>query len=360
MASRKEEIVTATLELLARVPVERVTTRAVADRVGVSQPALFRHFASREEMLRAVVHDVTGRLREELHALLVRGPELPGTARDLAEALLRLAGRHPGIPALFLHDTVEGPGSAVRVAVQHLVAVPTAFVAELVRGAERRGRLPRTVDADAAASMFVALLQGTLVQARREGRAPDPAAAERLAAFWWAALEAGEPGRTAGSRAEPVARRGIARLDVRPIIAGGEDPLATVLETVGTLREDGALMIVAPFRPTPLEALLAARGWRATSHPADEGHWCVEVLGPACPGVEDLTDLEAPLPLERVLLRASALTPGEAALFRVPRHPAPLLARLAERALESGTATAPDGVTLVWIRRPSSAEEARA
>ena len=54
-AERRAQIVDATLSLLATTPVARITTRQIAEQVGISQPALFRHFESREALLSAVV-----------------------------------------------------------------------------------------------------------------------------------------------------------------------------------------------------------------------------------------------------------------------------------------------------------------
>lgn len=50
-------------------------------------------------------------------------------------------------------------------------------------------------------------------------------------------------------------------LDVRPILASGEEPLELILETAGGLSEGAVLEITAPFEPLPLYAVLSARGF---------------------------------------------------------------------------------------------------
>lgn len=150
----------------------------------------------------------------------------------------------------------------------------------------------------------------------------------------------------------------LATLDVRPILAGGVDPLATILGTIERIGSGGALLLIAPFRPEPLEELLGERGWRATVRRLDAAKdHVVEFLGPACPDATDLTMLEAPGPLARVLEHAAALNPGGVALLRLPRSPALLSSRL-DPAIRLETATAPDGVTLARIERPADARPA--
>jgi uncharacterized protein (DUF2249 family) len=50
-------------------------------------------------------------------------------------------------------------------------------------------------------------------------------------------------------------------LDVRPILAGGEEPLELILETAVGISTGDVLEITAPFEPAPLYGVLGARGF---------------------------------------------------------------------------------------------------
>lgn len=50
-------------------------------------------------------------------------------------------------------------------------------------------------------------------------------------------------------------------LDVRPILAAGEEPLELILETAAEVPEGNVLEITAPFEPVPLYSVLADRGF---------------------------------------------------------------------------------------------------
>lgn len=50
-------------------------------------------------------------------------------------------------------------------------------------------------------------------------------------------------------------------LDVRPILAAGEEPFALIMTTADALPAGATLDLVAPFEPVPLYAKLGARGW---------------------------------------------------------------------------------------------------
>jgi uncharacterized protein (DUF2249 family) len=65
----------------------------------------------------------------------------------------------------------------------------------------------------------------------------------------------------------------------------------------------------------------------------------------------DLCELEAPLPMERILEAVAELRPGEALIARTPCFPRPLLAQLDRRKLDWEAAEAADASGLVWVGR---------
>ncbi|MCL4442625.1 MAG: DUF2249 domain-containing protein [Actinobacteria bacterium] len=53
----------------------------------------------------------------------------------------------------------------------------------------------------------------------------------------------------------------MAILDVRPIIAAGDEPFDMIMSAVGELADDDELIILAPFEPVPLEGVLSSQGF---------------------------------------------------------------------------------------------------
>lgn len=53
----------------------------------------------------------------------------------------------------------------------------------------------------------------------------------------------------------------MATLDVRPIMAEGEDPFAAIMQAVNGLAPDEELELLAPLDPIPLYQILATRGF---------------------------------------------------------------------------------------------------
>ena len=207
------------------------------------------------------------------------------------------------------------------------------------------------MDPEEAARLFVALVQGVLLQWEASGRtAPLAERGRSLVEFWLAATAAGQPARATAERQQACERvDGLLTLDVRPILASGRDPLADVLGALEGLADDGVLLLIAPFQPRPLLALLEGRGFHADLSQVGAA-FEVEIRAPAAPEVLELRELEAPGPLEAVLAGAAGLQSGQALIARVPRVPRMLLPHLEERGLAWCAVERADGSALLHVR----------
>jgi predicted ArsR family transcriptional regulator/uncharacterized protein (DUF2249 family) len=69
-------------------------------------------------------------------------------------------------------------------------------------------------------------------------------------------------------------------LDVRPILAKGEEPFGLIMETVSTLEENQDLILYAPFDPIPLEGVMTEKGYDFESDPVGGGDFKVRFFKP--------------------------------------------------------------------------------
>jgi hypothetical protein len=64
-------------------------------------------------------------------------------------------------------------------------------------------------------------------------------------------------------------------LDIRPLIARGEEPFAAIRTAVDKLDATHGLTVVAPFLPAPLIELLKAEGFQSSLERRADGAWAV-------------------------------------------------------------------------------------
>ena len=65
------------------------------------------------------------------------------------------------------------------------------------------------------------------------------------------------------------------RLDVRPLLKRGAEPLPQILKHVQVLKPAEGLIVIAPFLPSPLIELLGSQGFASKVEPGEGGSWIV-------------------------------------------------------------------------------------
>lgn len=171
--TRKAEIIDAALRLADKRGPERLTTEAVAQAVGLTQAAVFRHFPKKQDLWEAVAAHV-GRVMEARWAKAQNPDAAPlDQMRALIAAQLRLIQSTPAIPAILFSRELHTKNKGLRSAFYGLLSRLHRTIAELAGHARDAGDLRRDLDPDDTAFLVIALVQGLAVRWSVSGRSFD-------------------------------------------------------------------------------------------------------------------------------------------------------------------------------------------
>ncbi|MDK2125260.1 TetR/AcrR family transcriptional regulator [Parachitinimonas caeni] len=168
---RRAKTVETVVELAAEQNPNDITTAAIAERMGVTQGALFRHFANKDAILQAVVNWVAERLlsRVDTAAQQANGPKAALAA--VFTSHIGFIAEHPGIPRLLLGE-LQKPGQTMpKRMVKTLVQSYRERVEKLLQEGKQAGEFAADLDEEAAATLYVGTIQGLVVQTIMQGNA---------------------------------------------------------------------------------------------------------------------------------------------------------------------------------------------
>jgi AcrR family transcriptional regulator len=163
--SLRPHLLTSALEVLQEQGLDGVTMRAVADRAGVTAPALYWHFADKEALVREIGREVARLFKDRLRNAMAASNSGERLRRSLA-VFRSFAIEHPAyFHALFVrpppgNKRETGDGGARSTIFQALI--------DRVADCMREGTLARG-DPESVAMTLVALAQG-LVSLHGRGR----------------------------------------------------------------------------------------------------------------------------------------------------------------------------------------------
>jgi AcrR family transcriptional regulator len=159
-------IVETVLELAAERNPTDITTQAIAERMGQTQGALFRHFRNKEAIWEEVIGWVAGRLLTLLAAATREGEgdRAVTVLERMFEAHLEFVAAHPAAPRLILGELQREEETPAKRAVRALMRRYRERVREQIERGKATGELASDLDVDAAVTLFLGTIQGLVVQ----------------------------------------------------------------------------------------------------------------------------------------------------------------------------------------------------
>ena len=161
---RKSEIVAATLKLAFEVGPDGITTERIAHKVGISQPAVFRHFPKKDDIWAAVIEWIGGRLARRWDKALEDNAEPLDQLHAVLRTQLELIQRTPAIPAILLSRELHVRNRALRNALTNLMGRFHSLLRDVLDSGVRDGTLRDDLDTVDAAFVIIALVQGMAVR----------------------------------------------------------------------------------------------------------------------------------------------------------------------------------------------------
>ncbi len=158
-AERRREIVQAALDLACEHGPENVSTGMIAEHLGLTQPAIYKHFRHKEDIWAAAAEGLAEKVRENI-ATAGQGDRDPvARLRALVLAHLDLIGRNPALPELMTMRAAPPARSSFRATIRGvMLELREAFERAIAQGVAS-GALRRDLEPADAAQLLLGLIQ---------------------------------------------------------------------------------------------------------------------------------------------------------------------------------------------------------
>ncbi len=164
-AKRRAHAVQALIELAGSISPNQITTAAIADRMGVSHAALFRHFPAKEDLWEETVRWATSQLRtgfKEIEQQVTANP------LEIVEKLVLANGRfvqqYPGLIRMLFAELQRPETSPTREDCKAYMQHFRQRLAHWIERSQQQQLIRSSVDATSLAMLLVASYQGLMLQ----------------------------------------------------------------------------------------------------------------------------------------------------------------------------------------------------
>ena len=164
------EIVATGLRLARESSPALITTGDIALAIGVTQGTVFRHFPTKDAIWLAAMRWVRENLLQQLQA----AADEAGTPLDALSAMfhahVEFVIAHPGVPRFIFHELQQPADSAAKLEVRAVLQGYRKLLLGRLSQSIDQKLVSQDLDAEAAATSFIGLIQGLVMQSMLTGR----------------------------------------------------------------------------------------------------------------------------------------------------------------------------------------------
>ena len=162
--SRREQILTVlTIELEKKLGLP-ITTSSLANAVGVSEAALYRHFASKAKMFEALINYAEESIFSLVNRILEQETDPTIRCYKIINLILSFSEKNPGITRLLIGDILLGENERLHLRVTQFFERIELQIRQILREANLTNG-PRPIsNIDAAANQMLIYIEGKLSQ----------------------------------------------------------------------------------------------------------------------------------------------------------------------------------------------------
>ena len=177
---RRLEILKALAGMLEQPKWGKITTAALAEKLDVSEAALYRHFASKAQMYEGLIEFIENSVFTLVNRITADEADGRKQADRLLEMLLAFAEKNPGMVRVMTGDALVGEHERLQARMNQFYERFESTLKQALRAPGEGGQKPSDADVAAHAGMLLRYALGCLHQYAKSGFAKKPT--ESLAA----------------------------------------------------------------------------------------------------------------------------------------------------------------------------------
>jgi len=161
-AERKQEIVNAVLVLIAELGIQGVTMGRIADKVGITEAALYRHFDSKLGIIGATIDAAFDDLLETLENS-ARGGTASEILRSALVAHLEFIEKKPGVARILFSDEVHFNSPELQEKLVRRGGYVAGHIAALLHAGSSTGEFNKDLDVKSATLLYRGIVQAQVM-----------------------------------------------------------------------------------------------------------------------------------------------------------------------------------------------------
>jgi len=157
---RKKQIADAAAKIIVKYGSEHVTTKKIAEEVGISETAIYRHFKSKYDLLSFLIDDVEKKLLSEIEIDNQTNPYTLETLENTINTHIAHVVHRKGISFQVIAEIISLGSKKLDQKTYSVINNYISRIKEILEQGTKAGIIRQDIDLNAAATLFFGMIQG--------------------------------------------------------------------------------------------------------------------------------------------------------------------------------------------------------
>lgn len=163
-SDRKEQILQCLAVMLENNPGQRITTAKLAQQVGVSEAALYRHFPSKTRMFEGLIDFIEDSLLTRINLIVDKEKQVIPRVENILALLLGFSEKNPGISRILSGDALLGEQDRLRERISNLYDKLETQLKQVLRECKLREGKNLGIEEGLLANILLSYVEGRINQ----------------------------------------------------------------------------------------------------------------------------------------------------------------------------------------------------
>jgi TetR/AcrR family transcriptional regulator len=173
---RKLQILQTIASMLEQPKGEKITTALLAEKLDISEAALYRHFASKAQMYEGLIEFIEQTVFGLVNKIAAEENNGMKQTEAVLTLLLRFAQKNRGMTRVLIGEALVNENERLQQRINQFLDRIEATLKQSLRIAATQGDLPAETDVGAYANLLVCVILGRWQQFAKSGYSRDPLA----------------------------------------------------------------------------------------------------------------------------------------------------------------------------------------
>jgi len=172
-SERQVQIINAAIKLMGEGGIQLLTTKNLAREVGVSEPALYRHFSNKVDILQQVLSYLKLRIVQRLKSITASELSPSEKLRELVRRQFTAFTNRPEIVVVLLSEGLYQNNKELSALVFSIMQESSSFYMQIIKNGQETGDFRNDVPAERLAFMIMGSMRFCVIQWHLSGNSYD-------------------------------------------------------------------------------------------------------------------------------------------------------------------------------------------